>query len=198
MSGLSFEDRVLDVLRGNVARDVVERFIETAGIYRVQPGSIDWSAMPPVELEHLQKRDNLISVDYGWLLVASTWAGAGMTLTNMAIMNWRDRLPARAGFTRQYRWVFQYYHKTAVGETAASFTIRSFYDPGTQWTVQIDSPTVTYDWASATPWAASAVLDAYASPSGVWTYLEGRSDWAGAIGSISIREIILEGRYVRS
>lgn len=103
--------------------------------------------------------------------------------------------PSITGYTRQYRWTFQYYYNPNAATTASTLSLR-LTDAGGSSTVITNNPTpvaTTADKEVQGGWATDTFID---GNNGAACYLEAKGDWTTAVGNMWVRHVRIDMRYV--
>lgn len=159
----------------------------------VTPAKIDWAQMPPVTL-----------ASYNAHIAASAYNTAGFAMpfsssTRTAIpgslgpLDLPGLLPARAGYSRQFRLVAAFTHLNAAGETAW-LPVLVLEGTAVQIPPAVNNNVTTHDEAYASAWIGDPYLNSATVP--LVGYLGCRVDYLGAVATTYLRGAILEGRYV--
>lgn len=169
-------------------------------VQRLPGGSVgadqlDWAQMPPVRLVSWMSADD---GEFDLATPASTAAVNGSD----AIATIPTLLPARDGYTRQYRFTGNVVHVNAGGETAWSLALYLYWGavPGASLSATGvvasagGSDVATKVWAPTSGWVTNGTLDASADFDRVSIYY--LKNFLGGAPPMFLRSVCLEGRYV--
>lgn len=161
----------------------------------ITPDKIDWSQMPPVRLvSWVSADDSKFNLTTG----GSTDYAAGTDV----ISTIPTLLPARAGYTRQYRFTGNVVHLNAGGETAWGLTLYLYWGdvPGAYLGAtgiaasEGGADVTTKVWAPSSGWVVNSVLDASTDGDRLGVYY--LKNYLGGNPTMYLRSMCLEGRYV--